>query len=393
MKLKWQQVHKQFNYTCFFFSNYMVMKCWMVLIVCVFRILEMHIGAQNNKTVLQKHSWKSWLAVLVPVNITAPCKMQPITEECGSSLQLVENLTNVKKHQCSQCHKTFAYAEGLRIHMISHTGVKPYRCRHCDSSFYFLCDLQAHSRTHSAGKRYACTFCGKFIADKYALMLHMRQHTGEKPYSCHFCETAFARKSDLRKHTRIHTKEQLYKCKYCDRTFSQLQSAKYHEASHAIENKYSCTECDSAFSHRSGLVRHARIHAHTGKKNCLCKDCLDGTIAYDKVNKVFNCPFCTASFSRLDRLKVHLKSRGKLIHSCKACSMTFCTENSLYEHLKTHERAYVCQFCDLAFLLRTELLAHIQRHATKRRHKNRVPHVCKYCPFNSFIGTIVNCLS
>jgi len=292
--------------------------------------------------------------------------MQPNSSDCGSMLKTeaeTEGDSGVEmKHSCKLCHKTFTYTKGLEMHMRCHTAIKPHQCPDCDKSFYYLCDLQAHIRVHSKGRRLSCPHCNAYIRDKDALKLHMRRHTGEKPYICEFCKKAFARKHDLQRHARVHTKEALYKCKHCDRTFSQLGVARSHEASHSGKKRFSCKDCSITLTTLTSLQRHARVHLHTGEINCMCKECWGQAIKYDTVNKGFKCPYCTATFCKLDNLKLHMSSGGETVHTCLVCGMTFCSDTSFWRHFKTHEKAYLCQDCDRAFLTRTELLNHISRH-------------------------------
>ncbi|XP_064870821.1 zinc finger protein 189-like [Oncorhynchus nerka] len=81
-----------------------------------------------------------------------------------------------RRHQCSQCEKSFKQKAQLKQHESIHTGEKPYHCFQC----------------------------GRCFNQSGALKQHERIHTGEKPYHCSQCGKCFTRSGKLKEHERIH---------------------------------------------------------------------------------------------------------------------------------------------------------------------------------------------
>lgn len=49
-----------------------------------------------------------------------------------------------RKHQCSECSKSYSTEEDLKIHQATHTGPKKYQCDKCDKSYKVESTLIAH---------------------------------------------------------------------------------------------------------------------------------------------------------------------------------------------------------------------------------------------------------
>ena len=52
-------------------------------------------------------------------------------------------------YSCTQCTKSFAVANSLKIHLRTHSVEKPYPCTQCTKSFSVSSSLKIHLRTHS----------------------------------------------------------------------------------------------------------------------------------------------------------------------------------------------------------------------------------------------------
>ena len=65
--------------------------------------------------------------------------------------------------------------------------------------------------------------CKKVLANKDGLKNHIMIHTGEKPYKCDYpdCKYGSIQLGNLNIHKRIHTGEKPYKCSHCEKSFSQ----------------------------------------------------------------------------------------------------------------------------------------------------------------------------
>ena len=80
------------------------------------------------------------------------------------------------------------------------------------------------------------------------------------------------------------------RCLECGATFASYSVLRYHRYKNGHDGKtpYTCLECDLKF----GSTGHLRSHVAT----------------HEKV-RPFNCPICSSSFSRIDSLNKHLKSK------------------------------------------------------------------------------------
>lgn len=60
--------------------------------------------------------------------------------------------------------------------------------------------LKFHLLTHSGFKRFVCEICGVAFALATSLLAHSLIHTGERPYKCDICEQQFTQSSSLKTH-------------------------------------------------------------------------------------------------------------------------------------------------------------------------------------------------
>lgn len=79
--------------------------------------------------------------------------------------------------ECLICHRQFARANNLSIHLRCHTGERPYSCTMCDMKFALSGTLRRHMRTHSGEKPFKCHICLRNFGASYSLKRHLRIHT------------------------------------------------------------------------------------------------------------------------------------------------------------------------------------------------------------------------
>ncbi|KAB0796499.1 hypothetical protein PPYR_10560 [Photinus pyralis] len=154
--------------------------------------------------------------------------------------------TNVKKHICPYCAKSFKQSYHLREHLTSHTGERNYTCSYCEKTFQRISSLKRHSRSHerAPGEKtkktpFLCTVCGKNFPFSNGVQRHMRTHLGIRNHECTVCHRRFTQSTHLHVHMRTHTGEKPYICDTCGEAFPLNASLQKHMAIHK-----SNSDCD-----------------------------------------------------------------------------------------------------------------------------------------------------
>ncbi|XP_065207323.1 zinc finger protein 658B-like [Planococcus citri] len=198
-----------------------------------------------------------------------------------------------------------------------------FYCAHCDRRFSNKDDLTGHIQRrhlHELSKRFKCSTCNKSYSIERQLeqtksVKYQHQKNGNlhrsisnrtnskenipKSYKCTElkCDKTFAHRNDLKEHELTHSSRNPFKCSFCSNSFKhrfarRLHAQKYHE-------KYAraqCAHCDKQlYSKQSIFVHLQKCHPSTLKK------------------QIFECSFCSKSFSS----KIHLKE-----HESICCSKT-----------------------------------------------------------------------
>ncbi|XP_076139134.1 uncharacterized protein LOC143122170 isoform X3 [Alosa pseudoharengus] len=246
-----------------------------------------------------------------------------VTAQCSvtSSQQFHQRSDPVqKKHECSQCLKTFAGPSPLAYHQRIHTGEKPHRCTTCGKSFRSRLQLAIHQVTHTGERPHRCAECGKAFGQVSHLKAHQMIHTGERPHQCPECGKAFRQMSDLKKHLRFHTGEKPHRCSQCGRAFTQISCLRTHQRTHAGVKPHRCPECGKTFCEISGLKKHQIVHTE---------------------EKPYSCALCGKSFRRNADLKTHqLVHSNDKPHMCSLCGKEFSQRVNLTRHqLQIHQRS------------------------------------------------------
>ena len=129
---------------------------------------------------------------------------------------------NLKKHirhiheqkkerdiKCLECDKMFYTDENMRRHLKLHSEDRPFKCeeKNCEKAFKTLNGLKFHILSHT-GESLTCSLCSKEFRTERCLLQHNKEvHDGApKSFKCHFegCEFAFYKRSGLDRHLAYH---------------------------------------------------------------------------------------------------------------------------------------------------------------------------------------------
>ncbi|XP_061725619.1 oocyte zinc finger protein XlCOF6-like isoform X1 [Cydia pomonella] len=284
----------------------------------------------------------------------------------GSSCKLCKEHEPKKSYPCDLCDKSFRSSNGLKSHMMGHTGERPHVCQVCQKAFKHKSHLKFHLQIHNENRQYpySCEVCGKRFTYKSALTGHLRSHTGEKPYSCDLCKKKFALKSTLNAHLRYHRGEKPFSCDICKKSFAFRYTLQAHERFHAGIKEHQCHICQKQFTLKRTLDKHLLSHTEMGMPG------------HGRPEESFCCEVCGRRFRQKSYLARHLKGHmGVKPHACDVCNKRFTEKSSLKAHKKIHtgDKPYCCEICRKRFGLKATLKNHMVVHTGQK------PHACRIC--------------
>ncbi|XP_042363376.1 zinc finger protein 646 isoform X2 [Plectropomus leopardus] len=229
--------------------------------------------------------------------------------------------TQMRRHCCPECGKTFCLVAHLQSHMEVHSKDRPVACSPCQQSFPNTTSYQQHQEIHhgaqdsyqqdvdepvdnicwdsginptmgidgmqeqvppplshiprsiadsqksseSAGteeKSHVCEHCGRTYRHAGSLLNHKNSHkTGS--FFCSVCQKEFTNLMALKNHRRIHTEPKRYQCLECGKAFRVSTQLICHRRIHTKEKPFACVLCDKSFSSKSNLRHHQKMHQNT----------------------------------------------------------------------------------------------------------------------------------
>ncbi|CAL8148492.1 unnamed protein product [Orchesella dallaii] len=180
-----------------------------------------------------------------------PCKEALLSHED-------QHRSNENPFECLFCFEKFPNSSVLKSHFANVHAEGKLRCEICDKILANENGLRLHMITHSG--IYKCDVCSFTGSSQSALNTHMSTHSTDKPYTCELCGQAYKYSKNLVAHRRIHTGEKPYMCKICNQTFRERAYLKRHEESHSQHESYECSICTKRFKVKENLRKHLRVH-------------------------------------------------------------------------------------------------------------------------------------
>lgn len=178
-------------------------------------------------------------------------------------------------------------------------------------------------------KRHICDVCYKSFTQSQTLNRHKKIHSKDSiaGKSCSYCSRIFLRGDDLRRHIRTHTNERPYVCELCARAYKQSFELKEHKASahpvSGIRKVHTCSICKKQLTTRNGLYVHMK--AHRGEKNHVCHFCDKRFVTSGELS------------SHLKHVHTNEINAEQLPCGLEDCAKTFVTKAALRHHrIKKH---------------------------------------------------------
>ncbi|XP_017043431.1 zinc finger protein 93 [Drosophila ficusphila] len=159
-------------------------------------------------------------------------------------------------------------------------------------------------------------------------------------------------------------------CSICHRGFYKSSLLEAHMRQHEGLRPYTCVHCGKSYARANLLDSHLRETHHN-----------------TSARVTFPCPECNKVYTADRSLKYHQKRAHQRtaelespdsLHICEECGKSFVRKAHLIRHKRIHDNAeewkYPCQFCDLRFYTKENMMNHLQR-----KHGNKNLLRCRKC--------------
>lgn len=233
--------------------------------------------------------------------------------------------------------------------VINEEGIKQrrYFCEICDKSYVRTDKLRVHLKnTHgitcapkhrkNPAKDTTCNWCGKMFSYMAKLDKHLLTH-GPQPFTCNICpDKQFATRNELTEHqVDVHYVSPAY-----------------------LDRPFVCSQCDKGFGRFEQLRKHVEKHPEVDPASILSKFEAD-----DKAK--FSCPICERSYTRVEKLDMHMFTHDNVPFHCDFCDEGFTSRRDQKYHQDVCEAETVlipCSQCDRLFISQRLLALHMDEH-------------------------------
>ncbi|XP_065086580.1 zinc finger protein 25-like [Ochlerotatus camptorhynchus] len=193
---------------------------------------------------------------------------------CEKKFSMKSILTaHLKRHvqvKCSECDRTMANIQSLKVHMLKMHSEQPreapatHVCDVCGQVYHQKQSLERHINLQHLGAkdtdRIQCPVCAKWVYSKQYLKVHIQNaHSGKNlQVKCDICRNVYANKRALSTHKhKVHAERNL-ECEVCGKMFKQPKHLKEHRAAHMGQQLYTCTVCGYGSNYNGNLYTHMK---------------------------------------------------------------------------------------------------------------------------------------
>uniref|UniRef100_A0A8C2IBW9 Zinc finger protein 646-like n=1 Tax=Cyprinus carpio TaxID=7962 RepID=A0A8C2IBW9_CYPCA len=276
-----------------------------------------------------------------------------------------------KCYTCDQCGRSYRHAGSLLNHKKSHSA-DLLHCTLCLKTFMNPLDLERHSQM----ARHCCPDCGKTFCEFAHLQSHMEVHSKGLPYYCNMCQQNFPNLASFQQHQELHGS--LQGQSHHEQGMQMQQDLGWDSALDQQIGIQSLPKIDSAFSHAHGFPEpqdqqeSSKGHGREEKSH-VCEHCgrtyrhAGSLLNHKNSHKTgsFFCSVCQKEFTNLMALKNHRRIHTEpKRYQCLECGKAFRVSTQLICHRRIHtkEKPFSCLLCDKRFSSKSNLRHHQKMH-------------------------------
>nr|CAB3267933.1 ZF(C2H2)-116 zinc finger protein [Phallusia mammillata] len=378
-----------------------------------------------QKTYKQKHSLESHCRKMHQTQLTIcpKCRVRCKSDE-EYQMHILSHHKNTFK--CVMCDYTNIHWHRLKVHMETHNKPDKHECDNCHLTFASSFALCNHKRFAHLGGFHLCDECGFNAMSKYALVQHrMVAHSDQflcqicgyscdnqidfdmhmtsrhqQSFVCKSCSSAkqklivkFSSKEELQAHVAaVHPNDKCFFCEHCNYVAKLRHHLTKHMLVHTGEKPYKCKfeGCGFSTKDHKNLKQHM-VMKHRKPGELVCRQCRFVTTNQNEWDvhkamnhmKVYQCNECdfksrNSASIRRHRLSKHIAS-DKMRYPCPQCSYRTNLKESLHKHTLTHairDSQFVCVLCHQSFLDRQNTVRHLAE-----EHPSQTVFLCKDCTY------------